>query len=338
MAKRKRVLKPVLQRLDEAGASVARWRKAIAKAEADLAKAEACGDEERADAIGQRLARAHAREVAASGRRRAIQEGVPQALRKEARIDAIRRTGRQMMEKPQPETVPPTIEGPNLSDIHGHLAKALDLRGREYRDGLRGADAREQTGTVHRLAKAGVLEVSDGRLTRIKQTPIEVLSARSVLSERQAEAAKRLLEDWHLAGLSPVGSIDWNRTGGGAGGWSPGFMPVQEAQANARANWRAAIRALGRSMSYIVVSVVIEGEKTDEKLESIAKRLTGRAQADQARASLIDTLKIGLDMLAAHYKIPDVAKRVRGWRDEKSVVREDLWGPVQEALAHNCET
>ena len=223
------------------------------------------------------------------------------------------------------------------------VGKQIDLSGRQQRDGWRGMfgkEVSEDTAPVERLLKADDMSlVKGGKAVRISGSPLEVMISRKVLARRQSEAAQRFLDDWYNAGLSPVASIDHSRSGGGGSGYSPGSMPASEFQAAARHRWRKAVVHLGHRFAPYVVAVIIEGEMTGDKLDDIAVRLVTRKDAKQRSAVLIDVLKIALDHLADHYRIPNPrgerASVVRGWRDETdpASVRKDLWESVDSALA-----
>ncbi|MFG1399853.1 DUF6456 domain-containing protein [Roseixanthobacter pseudopolyaromaticivorans] len=228
---------------------------------------------------------------------------------------------------------------------HDLVSGKLDLAGRDYRDsqradqakrtGRKPVDPKEQTGTAERIAMSDVLEISSNRTVKVTQSPMDVLRARSLLSKRQSEAGLRLLNDWFTAGLSPVSSMDYGRTGGGGAQSAPGYMPVAEMQAAARQRFRDAIQAMGKHMSGFVLAVVISAEEVGEKLEAIARRMTGRENAKQATAALIEVLKVGLKMLADHYRLPDDGEssdpdaeppvKVRSVRFAKATVLEENW-------------
>lgn len=333
--------KTVRERLDASKESVARWRKSLEKAGRQLERAQKAQDADRVALVQGRIDRSTKRLERASRRLERHTENLPSDLKKERGSAIARRGALKLAERVMVATHAPQPQGPTTGDKVTALNVTLDLPGREFRDARRQAatdrdgkrgEAREQTAPAERLVQAEVLEISDNRTVRVMQSPIEVLTARQKISDRQSEAAKRLLSDWHLAGLSPVGSVDPNRTGSGGSRWAPGQMPLSESQAAARRSWRDAVRAMGPDLSVMVVAVVIEAEVTGERLEPLAQRLTGRSHAKTASAALVELLKVGLNVLASHYRIPDTSKRIRGWVGEKSAVRSEFWGPVEEAL------
>ncbi len=183
--------------------------------------------------------------------------------------------------------------------------------------------------TPERLVRAGKdYEVSDHGTMHLKDQPLDRLykpndPKRSPLNKRQFEAGDRLRQDFVVGGLRPLAASD-PASAGGRGSpeskWVPGFMPAGISQAAARQRWRDAEKALGDRLWPVVQVVVIDPlqpEATEirgDYLVVVGRRLTGRGQAGEARASLIELLKVALDVLADHYRLPDDTRDQGGRR------------------------
>jgi hypothetical protein len=131
------------------------------------------------------------------------------------------------------------------------------------------------------------------RLTDL--TPFERLFRRGVLDDRQHGAGARFWKDWYHAGLlqrttSAYSDSPWPR-GERAG------MATTELQVLARQRLRAARSALGAHLGRVAEAILVdECDPADA-----GRRLFGRRDGPQARASATDALKIALDTLADHY-------------------------------------
>lgn len=194
------------------------------------------------------------------------------------------------------------------------------------READREAQVRAQIGkesaTPERRAHAGNDHyVGDDGAQRLTDAPFDSLRSRNVITLEQFEAGDRFRDDAYVAGMVPSAAVDLCRVNGGGSQWAPGFMASAERQASARKRYRGAEEALGPMLSPIVNAVVHAAAGAN--LSAIGKRLFGRSNANEARASLIEVLKIGLDTLARHYA-PPPRPGIRGY-GERVPFRPDLW-------------
>lgn len=141
-------------------------------------------------------------------------------------------------------------------------------------------DATGTTARVHRMQDA---------------SPVDRMYSRGVLDERRYGAAMRFWSDWYHAGLiqrttSTYSDSPWprnQRTG----------MAASEIQVFARQRLRSARAVLGNHLARVAEAILID------ELDPVdaGRRLFGRKDVPQARASATDVLKIALDTLADHY-------------------------------------
>ena len=113
------------------------------------------------------------------------------------------------------------------------------------------------------------------------------LERRGNLTSRQAEAAKKLVDDWEIIG----GAIDK----------PPSYMPRSkpefeptEAMLDASRQYRLAMQAVGARLSPLVIAVVIE----DKSVEWYAE------QTGQCRRRLMGKLEHALDLIGDAYGLP----------------------------------
>jgi hypothetical protein len=96
--------------------------------------------------------------------------------------------------------------------------------------------------------------------------------------------------------------MEGTRSGGGSG--SAG-MPVSEWQADERrkfrVGWNALIDVINGRANHVIRCYVDDIVLHESDPEAVGRRLSGRAQAQQARAVAIEFLKLGLDRLACAY-------------------------------------
>lgn len=108
-------------------------------------------------------------------------------------------------------------------------------------------------------------------------------------------AGIRYAQDHHLAGLNPLGAIDYSRTQVDYG--SSDGMPLR--MAKARDSYRKARDAMGSRYGAVVDAVVIEGRS----LGDVGLRETGYKTKDYAGTAAKERLNAGLRCLSAHYGI-----------------------------------
>lgn len=187
------------------------------------------------------------------------------------------------------------------------------------------AAVRTQTGkesaTPERTVRAGDDQrIGDDGAQRLTDAPLDSLRARNVITLRQFEAGDRFREDWYNSGLMPTSSRDLERIGSGFGTRAPAFL-ASERRAAAADRYKAAEQALGPQLSAIVNACV--HASAGVTVVELGQRLFGRRNANEARAAFVETLKIGLDRLDAHYA-PPPRTRIVG-TGERVGICEELW-------------
>lgn len=186
---------------------------------------------------------------------------------------------------------------------------------------VRGQVGRESA-TKERAAHAGKDRyIGEDGAQRLTDAPLDALRSRNVITLEQYEAGDRFRNDAYVAGMVSSAVADLRRVSGGGTQWAPGFMASADRQAQARQRYRAAEEALGPTLSPVVNAVAHAGAGTN--LSNIGRKLFGRSNANEARASLIEVLKVGLDTLMRHYA-PPARTSIRGF-GERVPFREDLW-------------
>lgn len=120
---------------------------------------------------------------------------------------------------------------------------------------------------------------------------------RGFISDRQHNAAKKLMRQFEVAGFHAVVGV--NLLGSGiAGSGSPSWMiPVSEAAAEERRKIRVIFAELGGTIGKVLIAVIQDDRDILDSMSSIKN-------APQKRASLVGMVKISLDALADHYGLP----------------------------------
>ncbi len=162
--------------------------------------------------------------------------------------------------------------------------------------------------TPERLARAGDLgEVVDlkhigaGRSARTEtlrlfdQSPLDRLYAKGVVSDRQFQAGDQYRAFWHYSGLDVRVTTHYGERI--AISEEKSALPATARQAEFRQRHRQAREALGQELAAVAQAILLE----ELPLVAAGRKLFGRRQAQQARASAIDTLKIALDVLGRFY-------------------------------------
>lgn len=125
--------------------------------------------------------------------------------------------------------------------------------------------------------------------------PLDRLYRRGVVGPRQRDAGARFWSDWYHAGTIQRTTASYSDSP-----WTRGErsgMAVTERQVHARQRLRAARGALGPHLGRVAEAMLID------ELDPVdaGRRLFGRRDGPQARASATDALLIALDTLADHY-------------------------------------
>lgn len=136
---------------------------------------------------------------------------------------------------------------------------------------------------------------SDTVFSTQDDSPVAWLKRHGHLSERQAEAADRLQEDYYLARLSPQVTQGWDLLPGARGRRGP-HEPLSptERQVAARRRVHGAMEAVGHGLADVLWRVVCEGAGLDA-----AERALGWPR----RAGKL-VLGLALDRLADFYRLP----------------------------------
>jgi hypothetical protein len=146
--------------------------------------------------------------------------------------------------------------------------------------------------------------VGADKVVRINQAPLDRLEARRQLDPADAErnrklheSGDRLRQHWYRAGLSGIGSIDLNRSGGGGG--SPAWLtPTSEDMAYHRHRFRKARDGMDAD-HWAAVSRVC----CDEQDLAAVGRQAGFGNDAAASAVALDRLRRGLEHLAVLFGI-----------------------------------
>lgn len=129
----------------------------------------------------------------------------------------------------------------------------------------------------------------------LAESPLGWLHARGHLSDRQFDGGEKLRSDWERANLSPSVTMSWNLTPfSGNQRSAPDHLNQTEAQLAAKQRFDDAIFCLGKDLSDIAWRVICGGEGVP-----VAEKSLGWP----ARSGKI-VLKIALDRLADHYRLP----------------------------------
>ncbi|WP_417621346.1 DUF6456 domain-containing protein [Parasphingorhabdus sp.] len=129
----------------------------------------------------------------------------------------------------------------------------------------------------------------------LSESPLGWLHARGHLSDRQFDAGERLRADWERANLAPRITMRWDGSpvAGGKRG-VPAMLNETEAQLTAKQRFDNAIDYLGSDLCDIAWRIICGGEGIP-----VAEKSLGWP----ARSGKL-VLKIALDRLAIHYRLP----------------------------------
>jgi Domain of unknown function (DUF6456) len=155
------------------------------------------------------------------------------------------------------------------------------------------ADKERAEPTAERMRRAGAhFERGDTGQITMRDSPLERLRARNVITQEQYAAAQKYRHHWYHAGLSdPLGSRDlhhvaatdfWNFTG----------IPKSEQQLFHRQRYREAVQAAGKLGSHVLDWSVCR----EVELERVGNTL-GWSSRPQAYAAAVERLKMALDEL-----------------------------------------
>lgn len=121
---------------------------------------------------------------------------------------------------------------------------------------------------------------------------------RGSITERQYQAADTLWCDLMRAGLAP--KVTANLLGAGGGGEAACGMAITAGQVDARARIRVVADRLGRRLWGVLQAVI-----WNEMAASAWAGGYGVTEASKARAAGIMALRLALDTLADHYRLPN---------------------------------
>jgi Domain of unknown function (DUF6456) len=132
-------------------------------------------------------------------------------------------------------------------------------------------------------------------LVHVGESPLTWLYSRGHLNDRQLIAGERLRFDFERAGMSPRVTMNWDamKTGRIKGSGTQAD-PVNDRILTAKERFDGALVALGRDLADIAWRVICSGE-------AIAG--AERALGWPVRSGKL-VLRIALDRLAAHYRLP----------------------------------
>ena len=146
-----------------------------------------------------------------------------------------------------------------------------------------------------KVANAPAKPQSGAPVSTQDDSPVSWLRRHGHLSDRQAEAAERLQEDYYFSKLSPQVTQGWDMLPASRvrrGPHEP--LSLTERQIAARRRFEAAMAAMGSGLADVLWRVVCEGNGLDA---------VERALGWPRRAGKL-VLGLALDRLADHYRLP----------------------------------
>jgi uncharacterized protein DUF6456 len=147
--------------------------------------------------------------------------------------------------------------------------------------------------TAERMRRAGSdFERGDTGQITMRDSPLERLLARNIVSAEQYSAGQKYRHHWYHAGLSdPLVSLDLSRVfAGDLGGYTA--MPKTESQLFHRQRYREAVTAVGKIGSHVLDWAVCR----ELELDQIGNGLGWTTRA-QAYAAAVERMKAALDDL-----------------------------------------
>lgn len=234
-------------RLAAAEEASSRWRKAIAKAEAEASKAAETGNADRMCSVLERIDRCRDRLAAAEGRVLRLKEALPRALSRERAAQAAVRAGVKLATRIS--TTAPALAVVNPEPV---------------RPGRKHKAAPDEPQNIERGYKVVPDPWEPGaRLSvpcNMRESPIEHMAARKRLNAAQKDAADRYRALYERAQLGPLRAMDLakERLDGGGAGDAFSDRVMEAARRIAVAN-----RNLGRVAAALVINVVGEGVSID---------------------------------------------------------------------------
>jgi Domain of unknown function (DUF6456) len=134
-------------------------------------------------------------------------------------------------------------------------------------------------------------------LVHLGESPLTWLYSRGHLNERQLIAGERLRFDFERAAMSPRVTMNWDSIKTGRiSGSAAQDAPINDRILSAKERFDQALLILGRDLSDIAWRVICSGE-------AIAG--AERALGWPVRSGKV-VLRIALDRLAAHYRLPEM--------------------------------
>lgn len=162
----------------------------------------------------------------------------------------------------------------------------------------------ENDATPERLRHANDNDVTADGARRVKEGFLRLfnkgkLDPDPLMNQLLYAAALRYQSDHHIAGMNPLGAMNYDRpvVDGGSGGGNGNSD-------HHRDRFRRAQASMGKTFGPVVDAVVINGET----LRSTGLRVTHYQHANLAGAVAGERLATGLRMLAAHYKMLVLAR------------------------------
>jgi len=159
--------------------------------------------------------------------------------------------------------------------------------------------------TPERIRRAGTdFERGDTGQITMRDSPLERVLARNVITQEQYAAGQKYRHHWYHAGLNdPIGSIDLARVSGTDLGAFSG-MARTENQLFHRQRYREAVQAIGKIGSHVLDWAVCR----ETALEQVGYSL-GWSSRPQAYAAAAERAKIALDALCRLWGIDSAGER-----------------------------
>ncbi|MFG1432335.1 hypothetical protein V5F44_11110 [Xanthobacter sp. V2C-8] len=267
-------------RLAAAEDAASRWRKSIAKAEAEVSKAAEAGNAERMCTLLERIDRCRDRLAAAEGRVLRLKEALPRVLSRERAAQVAVRAGVKLATRISTAALARAVVNPE-----------------PVRPGRKHKAAPDEPQNIERGYKVVPDPWEPGaRLSvpcNMRESPIEHMAARKRLNAAQKDAADRYRALYERAQLGPLRAMDLakERLDGGGAGDAFSDRVMEATRRIALAN-----RCLGRVAAALAINVIGEGV-TIAAMAGRYRHLTPQLAQGYVSGRLIEVL----DQLVEHW-------------------------------------
>ncbi|MFG1417032.1 DUF6456 domain-containing protein [Xanthobacter sp. V0B-10] len=265
-------------RLAAAEGAASRWRKSIAKAEAEVSKAAEAGNAEHMCTLLERIDRCRDRLAAAEGRALRLREALPRALSRERAAQVAVRAGVKLATRISTAALARAVVNPEpVQPGRKRKAKAAPDEPQNVERGYKVVPDPWEPGA--RLSVP----------CNMRESPIEHMAARKRLNAAQKEAGDRYRALYEFSQLGPLRAMDIDREQLHTGRVGD---PVSDQVIDAARELAATNKAVGKVSAAILISIVGEGVTID----TMAQRYT-RMSDKRAHGYVTGRLIEALDQL-----------------------------------------